>query len=150
MISFSSSRLAISAKCAHPQAAWQFLSGTLTQDSHRHFFGIPVLQEKYEEMIAEAMEQNFYTDENGNKVEQSKMGIGYEDGTHIEIFAAKPEEAALFRELVDSAQGRIDYDEKVMQIILEDCAPYFAGQKTARETAQVIQSRVQTYISENR
>lgn len=150
VINFISSCLAITAKCAHPQAAWQFLSGTLTQDSYRHLFGIPVLQKKYEEMIAEAMEASYYTDENGNKVEQSKVGIGYEDGTQIEIFAAKPEEAALFRELVDSAQSRLDYDKKVMQIILEDCAPYFAGQKTAAETAQVIQSRVQTYISENR
>ena len=46
-----------------------------------------------EEMIQEAMEPSYYTDENGNQVEQSKMGIGYSDGTNLEIYAATQQEA---------------------------------------------------------
>ena len=36
----------------------------------------------------------------------------------------------------------------IMNLILEEAAPYFAGQKTADEITGIIQSRVSIYIRE--
>ncbi len=149
-MAYFSNMLAVSAKCEHPQAAWSFLATLIRGDNQRHRFGIPVLAQPYEEMIQEAMEPSYYTDENGNQVEQSKMGIGYSDGTNLEIYAATQQEAQAFRQIVESISGRRGYQEKIFEILNEDCAPFFAGQKSAQETAAVVQSRIQTYINENR
>ena len=42
------------------------------------------------------------------------------------------------------------YDASVENIINEEAAAYFAGQKGAEETADIIQSRVKVYISETK
>ena len=42
------------------------------------------------------------------------------------------------------------YDEKIMEIITEESNAYFEGQKSAKETADVIQNRIQVYVNENR
>ena len=41
-------------------------------------------------------------------------------------------------------------DEQVLSIINEEAAIYFAGDKTADETARVIQNRIQNYVNERR
>ena len=38
--------------------------------------------------------------------------------------------------------------EEVLNIIMEEAEPYLAGEKTAEEAAQVIQNRMQLYMSE--
>lgn len=42
------------------------------------------------------------------------------------------------------------YQEKVMSIIREEAAGYFAGDKDAGETARIIQSRVHIYLEEQK
>lgn len=37
-----------------------------------------------------------------------------------------------------------------INIITEEAAPYFAGQKNVNEVADIIQNRVQIYVNENR
>ena len=41
------------------------------------------------------------------------------------------------------------YDSAIVDIILEEAAPYFANQKSAEQVADIIQSRVQIYVNEN-
>ena len=42
------------------------------------------------------------------------------------------------------------FDESLNQIITEETESYFAGQKSAKEVASVIQSRAKIYLNENR
>ena len=42
------------------------------------------------------------------------------------------------------------YNVPVNNIIKEEAAQYFAGQKSLDETARVIQNRVSTYVAERR
>ena len=41
-------------------------------------------------------------------------------------------------------------DTAVIDIIIEQAQPYFAGDKTLEETADLIQRRVTLYVNENR
>lgn len=52
-------------------------------------------------------------------------------------------------EFFNSVKSSPVYDTKVLSMINEEASYYFSGQKTADETAKIIQSRVSLYISEN-
>ena len=68
------------------------------------------------------------------------------------IMAATQEEVDGVKALIVSAEklpGNSN-DEQLTNIITEESAPFFKGQKTAKDTAAVIQNRIQIYVNENR
>lgn len=48
----------------------------------------------------------------------------------------------------DKMSGSVD--EQLNNIITEETEPFFKGQKSAADTAAVIQNRIQIYVNENR
>ena len=58
--------------------------------------------------------------------------------------------AQTIRDIVYSVTTESVYDENLYNIISEEAAYYFGGDKSASEIAGIIQSRVQIYIDENR
>ena len=96
------------------------------------------------------MEKEFYEDENGEKVEQPKTSWGYDD-FNIDIYAATQEEIDAVKAIIASAEklsGSVNED--LSNIITEETEPFFKGQKSAKETADIIQNRVQIYVNEHR
>ena len=63
-----------------------------------------------------------------------------------------PNEAQMerFWRLYDSIDRMSGDDRMLQDIILEQAAPYFAGDKSLEETADLIQRRAQLYVNENR
>lgn len=51
-------------------------------------------------------------------------------------------------EMILSTQAIFQFDESVFAIISEEAEAFFAGVRTAEETAQLMQNRVQTYLDE--
>lgn len=51
--------------------------------------------------------------------------------------------------MIEIARPLSQDSDEIYSIITEEAAPYFAGQKSAEETAKIIQSRVEIYVSEN-
>jgi hypothetical protein len=58
------------------------------------------------------------------------------------------EEAAQVRALIESLDRIQRMNSSLLEIINEEAAPYFAGDKTAREVAAIIQDRISIYLSE--
>lgn len=58
------------------------------------------------------------------------------------------EDVQRFLALLNAIDNVAIYDETVLGIIDEEASAFFAGDKTAEETAEVIQSRVKLYVSE--
>ena len=50
--------------------------------------------------------------------------------------------------LVDEADCIMSCDKSILDIVLACAEPFFAGDKTAREVANEIQSKVNIYLSE--
>ena len=48
-----------------------------------------------------------------------------------------------------SADHVYNYDRNILSILEEECAAYFEGQKSVKEVADIIQSRVHIYVNEN-
>ena len=95
------------------------------------------------------MTKEYYTDENGNQVEQQKTSWTYDDFS-MDIYAATQEDVDAIKELITATDNALQLDQNIQNIITEEAGGYFQGQKTAQEVADIIQSRIQIYVNENR
>lgn len=145
------SGIAMSTKCRDKEGAWQFIRILLTEEYQNEgwFWGFPTNKKVFDEMVKEAMTPNTYTDENGNTVEEPKMEW-YVNNAPVVVYSMTDEEYNMFMDLLDRTDRLMTYDNSIMNIIREEAAVYFEGQKTAQECADVIQSRVEIYVNEQK
>lgn len=149
--------LAISSKSKNKEAAWAFLQTLLTEDYQNSLVdgwgwsGFPILKSALELQFEKDMTPEYYTDENDEKVEQPKTTWSYGNDFEMDIYAAKQEDIDQVKELIASAKQRQNnVDEELINIISEETEPFFKGQKSASDVANVIQNRIQVYVNENR
>ena len=153
-ISHDGSIMAINAKSQYKDGAWKFIRQQLTKEAQesntdRGGFGFPVMKSALDKQFEEDMTEDYYEDENGNKVRSEKTTWGYENFS-VKIFAAKDYEVEAVRSLIESTDTMYQYDEKMIGIITEEANAFFEGQKSAKEVADIIQNRIQVYVNENR
>lgn len=148
----------MSVNCKNKEAAWEFLRSFLTEDAQRNLWGIPVSLKAYQKQLDQAMEVEYERDgngkirydENGEPIQISRGGYMMEDGTLYEIYAMTQEQADKLWEAVTTCTKVADYDTAIYDIVLEQAQAYYAGQKSAEEVAQLIQSKVTIYVNEQR
>lgn len=143
-------QFALSSKSAAKEGAWEFLRTFLTDEYQEEnvTYSFPISIKRLDEIAAEAMEKPYYMDENGNK--QEYENITYIGGEEIVIPPMTLQEAEALKEQLYSFTQVYKQDDTLENIIEEEAAPYFAGQKSAQDVAAIIQSRVQIYVNENR
>ena len=143
---------ALSAKSKNLDGAWEFLRYYLTQEYQDKIqeqeYNLPVLRSTFEKNVQDATKKPYYTDENGNKVEYDETY--YINGEEILLPQLTQEQVDRIVSFVESVNKRGYYNEAISNIISEEAGAYFSGQKSARDVAGVIQSRVQVYVNENR
>jgi ABC-type glycerol-3-phosphate transport system substrate-binding protein len=145
----------ISAKSKHQEGAWEFLQFQLLQEADDRD-GFPVRKDALENLFTDAMTPIYQTDENGNQildengnpVERIRDGIS--DGINsIMWYAATEQEIDTLRTMIDEAKPLDAGISAIMNIIQEESAAYFTGQKTLNEVVELIQNRVGLYEKEN-
>lgn len=142
-------QLAMSAKSSKKEGAWAFMRYFLTDEYQESIsYGLPLSIKRMDELAKEAMKVPTYTDEEGNVIEQEETF--YLNGVEIPISPMTQEEVDRLKEQLYSFSQVYHYDEKLMQIVEEETAAFFNGQKNAKDVAKIIQSRVQIYVNENR
>ena len=155
LIQPTSGSVAISAKSKHKDGAWEFVKVLLSEEYQSelvngHAWGFPVMKSALEKQFEMDMTPEYYTDENGKQVESPKTTWGYDD-FQMEIMAASQAEVDAVREMITSAEKTAtSINEELNNIIQEETAAFFSSQKSAKDTADVIQNRVQIYVNENR
>ncbi len=139
---------AISSKSSNKDGAWQFIRYFLSYDFQKEAYGFPTNKERYEEMKQEAMQKPYYLDENDKKIEYDETyWIG---DVEVIIPPMTAEEVQKVEDFIFSIDQTVSYNEELLNIIKEEAEGFFAGQKSAKEVAGVIQSRVKIYVNENR
>lgn len=142
-------QLAMSAKSANKEGVWEFLRYFLTDEyQNEGAYGLPLSIKKLDEMAEAATKVPVYIDEEGNEVESPEFF--YIGGMEIPIDPMTQEEVADLKEQIYSITNVYNYDQKLIQIVQEESAGFFSGQKSAEEVAKIVQSRAQIYINENR
>ena len=140
--------MAISALSKHQDIAWDFVKTFLSaeyQDSLEYDF--PIRLDSLKKLEEKAWEKPYYLDEQGNKQEYDDYF--YLNGVEIPVEPMTPQDTAKVMEYLQSVDSQCVYNETLNNIIMEETAGFFEGQKTAQEVAKIIQSRAKIYVSEN-
>lgn len=139
---------AMSSKSKHKDAAWDFIRYYLTDEYMDTItYDFPISKEHVAKLAEVAKQKPFYLDENGNKVEYDQTY--YLNGVEIVIDPCTDAEINQVMSLLESVNQVVAYDESLLNIITEEAESFFSGQKSAADVAEIIQSRVQIYVSEN-
>jgi ABC-type glycerol-3-phosphate transport system substrate-binding protein len=130
--------LAIASTCENPDAAWSFVRTLLTREYQENYtYGFCTNRELYEENLKQAVGQKYSTyDESTGEVKD------------IEFTQAN---ADMISDLIENTSMVADYNtSQINDIINEEVAYYFSGEKTAQDVAATIQNRVSIYVNEQK
>lgn len=141
--------LAMMSKSSAKEGAWEFLRIFLTEEYQKTLtYGIPLRLDRARELMAEAMKRPSFENENGEIEEYDDVYmIG---GIELVVTPMTKQEADELMEYLYSVDQIFSYNEELVSIVQEEAEAFFAGQKTAENTAEIIQSRVEIYVNENR
>ena len=138
--------LGISSKCADPDAAWEFVRYYLTDEYQDNItYYIPASMSRFDEIAEGATERPYYMD-GDEKVYYDDTY--YLNGVEIVLDPLTEEEIGEVKAFVLSVKKSSGSINDLEEIILEEAAAYFEGQKTAEEVATIIQSRASIYVNE--
>lgn len=139
--------LCISAASSHKEGAWEFLKSFLTPEYQSQVMGIPLLREASEERIRSALIPEYETvdGEQVLKVQYEQVIVEEES---IRLTAVSEAQAQAFRELIESVHRCQEMDQTLYDIVLEEADIFFSGDRTAEETASIIQDRAKVYMGE--
>ncbi len=146
-----SSVFAISAKSENQEGAWQFVRQYLTEEyqSGDDFYGLPVLKSAFEEKAKLATEKPFWIDEvTGERHEEEYMYWGTEEEIILDPFTQQ--EVDDICNFIYSIEKGVYNNPYITNIVKEEADAFFKDQKTAKDVVQIIQSRAQIYVDENR
>lgn len=138
---------ALSAKSQNMDGAWEFVRYYLEDEYQSEIYSFPVAKDAFMNKVNEAMEKPYYLDENGEKVEYEDYF--YMNGESIELPNMSQEQADEFVSFIESVNKKAYYNEQIQNIITEESAAFFEGQKSAQDVVAIIQSRAQIYVNEN-
>ena len=136
--------LAISSTSKHKDEAWEFVKQIISFDYQAKNYqygmnGLYTNKQVYDLYMKTYTATAPYTDEFGNQVDNVSFSDSLSDAD-IERFNQEVNKI----NYIDSRDG------SVFGIIYEEAESYFKGEKTADETAEIVQNRVQTYVMEQR
>ena len=141
-------RFAVSSQTKYPEECWKFLRKLYLdeyQDTIEYDF--PIRKDKFDELAKKSMEKQFWIDDDGEKhYEEEYYWVG---DTQIEVQPLTQQDVDTVTDFVESLTLTYSSNEAVSNIISEEAAAYFKGQKSAQEVADIIQSRVSIYVNEN-
>ena len=109
-------------------------------------YSFPVTVDALEKQAEEALKPQTYIDENGE--EQIAETITVIGGEEVKIPQTTKEDTDFVINFLKSLKDTARYDQQLLNIISEETAPYFKGQKSVEEVMDIIQNRAQMYINE--
>lgn len=138
--------------------AWNFIESFLTKEPGQYEEGLYSNKKLFAERRKKATTPEYVLDEkgepvldeNGEPVIQGYGSVGYGDDWMYDYRTTTEEEADFLEHLINVAKPSSNGDTEILNIITEEAGAFFKGQKSAKDVAAVIQSRVQVYVNENR
>ena len=118
--------------------AWEFIKYMLTADMDE-MFGISPRKEILERQLNKAMGLMPAEQENENQPETSN--------TNSKLIMTR-EDADRFYDLLESSVYYGTASDEIVNIVLEEAAAFLTGDKSAEETARIIQSRISILVAE--
>ena len=134
---------------------WEFIRFNVSRERQENVGspngGFPILKSALEKQFENDMTPEYTKDADGSETEMPKMTWGSSMGGepfNVMVYAATQEQVDRVRNMIETAQSGARMDSDILNIILEEAAGYFSGQKSVDDAASVIQNRVQLYLNE--
>lgn len=141
--------LAISKSSAHKDAAWEFINWCMSESCQSELpSGLPICRSVLQDQIANAMEMEYKTDENGVQSPVVREQVIFEGDDPVDIYCITQKQADQLLALIEQAKECSQTDQRLYRIVLEEVEYYFSGAKSLEETADIMQSRVSLYVNE--
>nr|WP_297771334.1 hypothetical protein [uncultured Butyrivibrio sp.] len=142
-------QIAMNKNCKHKDVAWEFMKSFYDDDYQNKLKqDFPIKLSALEAKAVKAQESPYYLKSNGKK---EYTGHTYIVGTEeIQLDELSAEEVNTVLDFIKSVTDVATSENTIVNIIEEEAGAYYAGQKTAEEVADIIQSRVSIYLSETR
>lgn len=154
--------LGITEYCQNKTKAWEFVRRFFTYKYQMNYTydgkdgstqGFPVRQDVFDKQLEYAMAKEDYIDEDGTNV-MSLENVPSRQGNNenIILHAFTKEEISQVKKLFKRCHGLTftDTTNDISKLIKEELPAFFAGDRTAKETAEIIQKRVELYINERK
>ena len=148
--------VAINSKSQYKDAAFEFVKYYLSDEyqmpseTESDTYAFPIKKDALDKLIEIQTERPFEYDEaTGKKTYYDYQTYSLSKGDLVKIDPISAEDAQRVKEFIYKCDSIMSYDKKVQEIVKEEVAPFFAGQKSAEEVANIIQSRVTIYVKEN-
>lgn len=152
---FPTTALAITTTCADKDAAWSFMRTFLTEESQNasYYYGFPTNRAVFNEMAENAMKEQSddgMLDGGGVVMPYAARDYWLPDGTTMEIKPLTQAQLDDFLSMVSQVSGIAGSNDQILNIVEEEATMFFAGQRSAQDTAGAIQNRVNLYVKEQR
>ncbi|MDE5679767.1 MAG: hypothetical protein K2I01_04970, partial [Lachnospiraceae bacterium] len=135
--------MGICTESRHKEAAWRFLV-ECAEGERACIWSFSTLKPQLEEQFVQAAERWMTVDYDGNDMEIPRSTYEYK-GETISVYAASEEEIEAVRRLIDGARVVKRENKDILNILHEEAAAYFAGQKSAEAAAEIIVNRMNLY-----
>lgn len=140
---------AIMSSSSNKDVCWKFISQFFDEDyqTSDRVYQIPSLKSAFTKKLDEAMKNPYYIDENGKK--QEYENTYYINDKEVKVPNLSQEERDFLEEYILGAEPTsFDSSENIGEIVREEISAYFEGERSAQETAELIQNRVSILVSE--
>lgn len=144
---FTNNGFAISARSGNSDGAWQFVRTLLLPEFQNETENFPVRISALENKAKKEM--NIGDDEYYSSIITIGDMALSETKFVSEIGKPVQEDIDRINTLVNSVSRLELYNSTIREIVSEEASAYFAGSKSAAQTAEMIQSRVKLYLTEN-
>ena len=152
--------LAINANSKVSAGAWEVIKYLLSDeyqnkfsgDENNYSYSFPLKKSIVEKKKVNDIKPRYYTytDENGNEVQEEQERTVWIGEQRIEIRKSTEADAERLYELISNASVCLRRDQKMYDIVMGEAQPYFDGQKSVDEVANIINSRIQIMVNERR
>ena len=124
----------ITSMCKDKEAAWEFVSSLLNEEFQENHvrFNFPIRVSSLEKEFQQAMTP----DEKRWNLKEDEMLPTQDDVDKLYM-------------LINTSGGNYVFDKNIWNIIEEEAEVYFYGKRTIEETVEMIQNRVEVYLSES-
>lgn len=152
--------VSITNACSDTEAAWEFVRRILTEEyqgQNGYYDGFPTNRKAFDAYVTQEMTPVYQTDpetgailldEQGNQIEQEQGSWYVDEDFEIKMTAMTQEEYDSFLGLYENCSTVSCYQDELVNVIEDELGPFFDGQKTAEQTAELIQNRVSLYVQE--
>ena len=158
MIMPNSAGYALASSCADKETAWQFLRTFMMEEFQSSQSSFPISKSLYQDRrdtatqidYEQTADGKYRLDENGERIPVIKFYFYDQEEQLHEVTCLTEEQAAKVDELVAQTTKKYNFDQSIIDIVKEQAAAFFAGQKTAAEAARLVQSKANIYVNEQR